>query len=58
MQGGGGQQNNVTVNVSIDNQENAQSSTASDSQDATNVGNLVAAGPERTTKSKKIGRNT
>jgi hypothetical protein len=53
MQGGGGQQNNVTVNVSIDNQGNAQSSTASDSQDATNVGNLVAAAVQKELQNQK-----
>ena len=53
MQGGGGQQNNVTVNVSIDNQGNAQSSTSASSQEGANVGNLVAAAVQKELQNQK-----
>jgi len=40
--GGAAQNNNVVVNVSIDNQGNATSNSQQNSQDAGNVGNMIA----------------
>ena len=54
----GATQNNVTVNVTIDNEGNAQSSTSADSDQASNLGNLVAVAVQKSFKSKEIGRNT
>ena len=53
MKGGMGQQNNVTVNVSIDNQGQAQSSTRSSSQEGANLGNLVAGAVQRELQNQK-----
>ena len=42
MTGGGGQQNNVTVNVNMDNQGQAQTSSQSDGPQAERMGTLIA----------------
>ena len=53
MEGGLGQQNNVTVNVSIDNQGQAQSSTSASSQQGANIGNLVATAVQKELQNQK-----
>ena len=53
MPGAGATQNNVTVNVSIDNEGNAQSSTSADSDQASNLGNLVAVAVQKELQNQK-----
>ena len=53
MPGAGASQNNVTVNVSIDNEGNAQSSTSADSDQASNLGNLVAVAVQKELQNQK-----
>ena len=49
----GGQQNNVTVNVSVDNEGKARSDTQSDSQDAAQLGNAVALAVQKELQNQK-----
>ena len=53
MPGAGATQNNVTVNVTIDNEGNAQSSTSADSDQASNLGNLVAVAVQKELQNQK-----
>ena len=53
MPGAGATQNNVTVNVTIDNDGNAQSSTSADSDQASNLGNLVALAVQKELQNQK-----
>ena len=48
-----GQQNNVTVNVSVDNEGKARSDTQSDSQDAAQLGNAVALAVQKELQNQK-----
>ena len=50
---GGGQQNNVTVNVSIDGNGRASSDTNADSKQAANIGNLVAVAVQKELQNQK-----
>ena len=50
---GMGQQNNVTVNVSIDSNGNAQQSTASSGQQGADIGNLIAAAVQKELQNQK-----
>ena len=52
-QGGGSQMNNVTVNVSIDNDGNAQQSAASSNQQGMDIGNVIAAAVQRELQNQK-----
>lgn len=51
--GGAGQQNNVTVNVAIDNQGNATSSSEQNSQAAGNIGNIIAMAVQKELQNQK-----
>lgn len=51
--GGGSQMNNVTVNVSIDNDGNAQQSAASSNQQGMDIGNVIAAAVQRELQNQK-----
>ena len=53
MKNGTGQQNNVTVNVSIDSDGNAQQSTASSGQQGADIGNLIAAAVQKELQNQK-----
>ena len=53
MNKGMGQQNNVTVNVSIDSDGNAQQSTASSGQQGADIGNLIAAAVQKELQNQK-----
>jgi len=50
---GMGQQNNVTVNVAIDNDGNAQQNTASSGQQGADIGNLIAAAVQKELQNQK-----
>jgi hypothetical protein len=51
--GAGSQMNNVTVNVSIDNDGNAQQSAASSNQQGMDIGNVIAAAVQRELQNQK-----
>lgn len=53
MNGSGQQMNNVTVNVSVDNQGKASSKTMGDSMDAQNLGNMIAQAVQRELQNQK-----
>ena len=53
MQGGGSQQNNVTVNVAIDQNGRASSTTQSDGQQGNEIGNMVAAAVQKELQHQK-----
>ena len=50
---GAGQQNNVTVNVSVDNQGNASTNTQQDSAQAGNLGSLIARAVQQELQNQK-----
>ena len=53
MKGGGGQNNNVTVNISMDNSGAANRTQSSNGQDANQLGNAVAAAVQRELQNQK-----
>ena len=53
MRNGMGQQNNVTVNVSVDSNGNAQQNTQTDSQQGANLGNAIAAAVQKELQNQK-----
>jgi len=50
---GAGQQNNVTVNVSVDSNGNAQQNSQSDGQQGANLGNAIAAAVQKELQNQK-----
>ena len=56
---GAGQQNNVTGNVSMDNQGGSKKDAQADSNQGANLGAaIIASGTKKTSKSKESWRNS